>query len=421
MQPSDPSTTPPSLPWGAIALNTACFALGFAAWVIFGPAVRVIAKELHLAPGTAALVKSLPILVGSTCRIPIGMATDRFGARRMFPSLLLVTAAAVLATSFASSIQQLVFGGLALGLVGTTFTVGVQSVSSWTPKVRQGLALGIFGAGNVGTALTTFGFPLLMVAMGWRGAFRVYALVLTVAAIGYASLMRDAPRSCATSLSIRALLMPLKQPRAWRFGLYYAATFGVFVAATLTLADVYMDGYGVSIKTSALLVTTFTFSASLVRVLGGGLSDRLGARPVLRASLLVIVVCLCPIAMKPPLAVTVLLVFASGLAMGIGMASTFKYIPQYYAASVGAVGGVVGALGGLGGFFLPLLATSVKAHMGTPLAAVLPLAGLALLAGVVQHVSVRALMAAPAAVIADVARRVSERPTANRASPSMRP
>jgi len=419
MQKTDDTTRPPSLPWGVIGLNTACFALGFAAWVIFGPSVRVIAKELHIAPGTAALIKSLPILVGATCRIPVGMATDRFGARKMFPLLLLMTAAAVLATSFSASIGQLVLGGLALGLVGTTFTVGVQSVSSWTPKARQGLALGIFGAGNVGTALTTFGFPLLMVAIGWRGAFRVYAVVLGIAAIGYLLMMRNAPRASATSPSVRALLAPLKEARAWRFGLYYAATFGVFVAATLTLADMYIDGYGVSIKTAALLVTTFTFSASLVRVLGGGLADRFGARPVLRAAFVVIVACLCPIALKPPLAATVLLVFSAGLAMGIGMAASFKYIPQYYAASVGAVGGVVGALGGLGGFFLPLLATTVKAHLGTPLAAVLPLAGMAIVAGVVQHLAIRGLPAA--AVIADVARRISERPPANRVSPSMRP
>lgn len=420
MQPTNnsPST---SLPWAAIALNTVSFALGFAAWVIFGPSVRVIASELHIAPGTAALVKALPILVGSSCRIPVGIATDRFGARRMFASLLLVTAAAVLATSFATSVRQLVVGGLALGLVGTTFTVGVQSVSSWTPKLRQGLALGIFGAGNVGTALTTFGFPLLMVALGWRGAFRVYAVVLTAAAIAYALLMRNAPRAAVAAPTIRTLLGPLKEPRAWRFGLYYAATFGVFVATTLTLSDVYIDGYGLSIKTAALLATTFTFSASLVRVLGGGLADRFGARPVLRTALILIVVCLCPIALKPPLAVTVLLVFAAGLAMGSGMAAAFKYIPQYYAASVGAVGGVVGALGGLGGFFLPLLAASVKAHMGTPLAAVLPSAGLALVAGVVQHVTVRGLVAGPAAAIAEVVRRVSERPPANRPSPSMRP
>jgi NNP family nitrate/nitrite transporter-like MFS transporter len=420
MQSTDQSP-PTSLPWAAIALNTFSFALGFAAWVIFGPSVRVIASELHLAPGTAALVKALPILVGSSCRIPVGIATDRFGARKMFPSLLLVTAGAVLATSFATSIGQLVLGGLALGLVGTTFTVGIQSVSSWTPKSRQGLALGIFGAGNVGTALTTFGFPLLMVALGWRGAFRVYAVVLAIAAVAYALLVRNAPRASAASPTIRTLLAPLKEPRAWRFGLYYAATFGVFVATTLTLSDVYMDGYGLSIGTAALLATTFTFSASLVRVLGGGLSDRFGARPVLRAALIVIVICLCPIALKPPLAVTVLLVFSAGLAMGVGMASSFKYIPQYYAASVGAVGGVVGALGGLGGFFLPLIAASVKAHMATPLAAVLPSAGLALVAGVVQHVTVRGLVARPAAAVADVVRRLSERPLADRASPSMRP
>jgi len=187
------------------------------------------------------------------------------------------------------------------------------------------------------------------------------------------------------------LLAPLKSLRTWRFGLYYMATFGVFMAATLTVTDIYIDGYKVSVRTAGLLATTFTFSASLIRILGGKLSDRLGARLTLRLSLLTVAAALFPISLGLPLAATVTLVLIAGLAMGIGSAATFRYIPDYFPKSVGAVGGAVGALGGLGGFLLPQVGTAMKTAFGSAGVQVIPLAAVALLAVLVQHVTVRRL------------------------------
>jgi NNP family nitrate/nitrite transporter-like MFS transporter len=186
---------PDRLPLRVLTVNTAAFALCFAGWVIFGPSARLIAEQLHISPGDAALLKSLPILLGSLLRIPVGILTDEWGARRVFSCLMILGAAAIYGLTFATEWQHLLAGALAFGVIGTTFAVGVQSVSSWTPRPIQGLALGIFGAGNVGTALTTLGMPILLLSLGWQGTFQVYAAVLVLAAAGYWLLMRDAPEA----------------------------------------------------------------------------------------------------------------------------------------------------------------------------------------------------------------------------------
>ncbi|HEV2971594.1 MAG TPA: MFS transporter [Pirellulales bacterium] len=369
----------PAIRAGVVAANTIAFALCFAVWVMFGPSVRTICAELRISPTLANLIKAIPILIGSTCRIPVGILTDRLGARLMFPLIMLIGAGATLALSFAATLTAIIIGGLVVGLVGTTFIVGAQSTSSWTAKEKQGFALGIFGAGNVGTAITTFGMPLLLVAVGWRTALQTYAGVLVIAAIAYWLVMRNAPRKGAAP-TLAGLLAPLKDLRAWKFGLYYMATFGVFVAATLTLSDIYIDGYGLAATTAGLLATTFTFTASLSRIPGGWLADRLGPGIVTRTSLVVTAIGLALVIVGLPLWATVLSVFVAAVAMGIGMAGTFKYIPEHYPTNVGAVGGIVGALGGVGGFFLPLLSGVIKTAAGSVYLQVAPLAALAAVA-----------------------------------------
>lgn len=378
------------LPLGNIVANTAGFALAFAAWVVFGPSVRFIAKEFHLSVQIATLIKTLPILSGAVMRIPLGVLSDRLGARLIFPALLITCGTGTYCASYANSGAQLIWLSLAIGVAGSTFIVGVQSVSSWTPKEQRGFALGLFGSGNVGTALTTFGLPLLLGAFGWRGSFRTYAVVLGMAAVVYFLVIRNVPQS-GRAPSLAGSLAPLKTILTWRFGLYYMATFGVFVATTLTVADIYIDGYHVSTKAAGLLATTFTFSASLIRMVGGKLSDKFGARLVTRVSLLTITLALLPVAFSVPLYVTVILVFVGGLAMGIGSAGVYRYIPDYYPQSVGAVGGVVGALGALGGFFLPQLAAAVKSATGSTYFQILPLVAVAIVAAIVQFVTVKNL------------------------------
>lgn len=381
------SSSSEALPVGLLAMNTLAFALSFAVWVIFGPSSRAIARELHLSLAAAALLKSTPILVGSVTRIPIGILTDRLGARLMFPLLMFCGAVAALAISFGSSFAQILGGGAVLGLVGATFAVGVQSVSSWTPKSKQGTALGVFGAGNIGTAITTFGLPLMLSAWGWRVGFRCYAAGIAVTAVLYLLTVRNAARKGAAP-TLRTLVSPLGQARTWRLGLYYMACFGTFVAATLTLGDLYIDAYQIKPTTAGLLVTTFTFTASLIRILGGKLADKHGARKVVRLALLTSGAALVPVSFGLPIAATVLAVFVAGIAMGICMGASMKYVPEFFPGSVGVVGGIVGALGGVGGFLLPLAGAQAKALLRTPFAVVVPMLLLIAAAALIQHVAI---------------------------------
>lgn len=378
-----------------VGVNTVAFVIAFAAWVMLGPSSRTIARELGLSPSTAALVKALPILTGALMRIPLGAAVDRLGARLVFPVLLGLGAAAAVALSFATTLTHCVLAGLALGMVGTTFAVGIQSVSLWTPPARQGLAMGIFGAGNVGTAATTFAMPLLLASMGWRGAFRVYAVVLVVTAIAYAVAMPTAPATARRS--VRALLAPMWKRDAWYLGFLYMATFGVFVDVTLTLGDVYIDHYGVTARTAGLLATTFTLAASLVRIVGGALTDRFGASRVTRLVLPTVGLVLVPVLFGPSLSVVVALVMISGIAMGIGMASVMKLVPEYFPSSVGAVGGIVGALGGVAGFYLPILSAPIGRAFASQMQ-LLPAIALSLGAAAVFTLRSRRAAAVPATV-----------------------
>lgn len=359
-----------------LVVNTLAFAVSFAAWVMLGPTGAAVARASGFGPGSVALVKSLPILAGALLRVPIGVLANRLGARLVFPAAQILGAIGAVGVSFAASPAAFVVSGLLLGLVGTTFVVGVESVSSWTPPARQGFALGVFGMGNAGTAVSTLAMPLLVASLGYRASVRLFAIALVVSAVSYAAIVRD-PERRGPSLTLRQVLAPLADVAVLRFSLYYMATFGAFVATTLVVSDLYVEVHHVSPRVAGLLATTFTFSASVIRSLGGRLSDRHGPDRVMIASLVVIAGALFGVALGPSLALTVTLVFVAGLAMGIGSAATFKYVPMRYPRAVGAVSGVVGALGGLGGFVLPPLGAAFAARFGAPSAAAAALGVLA--------------------------------------------
>lgn len=376
------STTDP-LPISKIVWNTSAFAFCFAMWIMLGPSSRLIASDLGVSIATATGLKALPILLGSLLRVPVGILSDRWGARSVLPGVIVISSTGALWLSFSQGIVGFALGAILMGLIGTTFAVGVQSVSSWTPPKRQGFALGIFGAGNVGTAMTTSGMPFLLASLGWRNTFRVYAAILLAVAVVYAVVMRNAPRK-GKPPNLGVLLQPLRERRAWRLGFYYMATFGAFVGTTLLISDIYVDGFSLSLPVAGAFATTFTFTSSLARIPGGYFADRLGARRVLETSLVVIAVSLALVSLQLPLRLTVILLVLAAIAMGTGMAATYKFVPDYYPTKVGAAGGIVGAIGGLGGFVLPWICAPAGQWLGYPQAQVMPIAALAGVALLVQ-------------------------------------
>jgi NNP family nitrate/nitrite transporter-like MFS transporter len=396
------STEPNAEARRVLVLSTIGFTVAFAVWVMFSIVGVPLREEFGLSTGQFALLAAIPILTGSVLRVPFGIWTDRYGGRLMFSLLLAVTAVPTYLVSRADSYGELLVFGFCLGMAGITFAVGIAWVSAWYPRERQGFALGMFGAGNVGASITKLAAPWLVTVVaaggalggfvpgGWRFVPFVYSFML-LAMAGVMWVTAPAPdHRPGAGRSWIELIRPLRVLRVWRFGLYYVVVFGAYVALALWLPKYYVDVFGFDLKAAGLLTAVFILPASLLRPVGGHLSDRFGARRVMywvfglmTVTLIVLsapsghITLYLPPAVEPdglrevmrfemgPVLFTVL-VFLMGVAMGIGKAAVYKHIPEYFPNDVGAVGGLVGAVGGLGGFFLPLMFAWVMEWSGLP-------------------------------------------------------
>jgi NNP family nitrate/nitrite transporter-like MFS transporter len=269
--------------------------------------------------------------------------------------------------------QGLLICAFLYGLAGNSFSAGIAWNAAWFGRERQGFALGIFGAGNVGASLTKLVGPALIAVVpaagyfgglvpgGWRFVPVLYtALLLVMAAVLWWGAPRN-DRHPGLGRSLRSMLAPLRVVRVWRFGLYYVVVFGAYVAFSLWLPNYYKTVFHLPLGTAALLTALFIFPASLLRPLGGYLSDRFGPRPVTYAVFALMLAACVPLVLPPGwlgfrmnLGLFVVCVELLAMGMGIGKASVYKYIPEYFPRDVGAVGGLVGTLGALGGFVMPL-------------------------------------------------------------------
>jgi NNP family nitrate/nitrite transporter-like MFS transporter len=361
-----------------LAMATVGFTVFFAVWVMFAIVGIPLRKELGLSDEQFALLAAIPILTGSILRVPFGMLTDRVGGRRVFTALLVVTAIPTFLVSQADTYVQLVVLAFFVGLAGVSFAVGIAWVSAWFPSERQGFALGTFGAGNVGASVTKLLAPTLVTLLatagalggvipgGWRLVPFLYAFMLLGTAVATWLVAPSPDHRPARGRSFREINRPLGVLRVWRFGLYYIVVFGAYVALSLWLPKYYVDVYDVDLREAGFLTALFIFPASLLRPLGGHLSDRFGARPVTYTAFVVMCGALVWLAFPVGIWLFTALVVVVGVTMGIGKASVYKYIADYFPRDVGVVGGVVGAVGGLGGFVLPLLFAWAQRRTGEP-------------------------------------------------------
>jgi NNP family nitrate/nitrite transporter-like MFS transporter len=362
----------------ALGLSTFAFTVCFAVWTIFSIIGVKIKQDLGLSDTQFGLLVATPVLTGSISRIFLGVWTEQFGGRLMFPLQMLVTAVAVWLLTSVQTYEIFLVAALGLGLAGGSFIVGVAYVSQWFEKERQGTALGIFGAGNVGAAVTNFAAPFLVVAIGWEGTARVYAIVLAITAVLFYVLAKDDPAQASRKktgskpVSAAEQLAPLKDIRVWRFATYYFFVFGAFVALASFLPRYYVGAYGLPLTTAGVLAGLYSLPGSVFRALGGWMSDKWGARFVMYLTFFVSLGCLFfmsypdtsyvvqgikgPITFDIGLSVSVFvaLTVVLGFVMSLGKAAVYKHIPVYYPHHVGSVGGLVGMIGGLGGFVLPI-------------------------------------------------------------------
>ena len=364
----------------ALTASTLAFTCCFAVWTIFSIIGIEIKAELGLTDTQFGVLVATPILTGSLSRILLGVWADQYGGRLIFTLQMLATALATLLLTTVTSYPMFLVAALGVGLAGGSFAVGVQYVSTWYPKEKTGTALGIFGVGNVGAALTNFGAPILLVAMGgeWQSVAQIYALVVGATAVLFFVFTKNDPslqqrkKLGIERVSFLKQMEPLKNLQVWRFSLYYFFVFGAFVALALWLPRFYIGAYGLDLGTAGLLSACYAMPGSIFRALGGWMSDKFGARAVMYWTFIACVICTFIMSypatdytvagIEGPIAFNItipLWLFASlsvilGFFMSLGKAAVYKHIPVYYPNHVGAVGGVVGMVGGLGGFFLPI-------------------------------------------------------------------
>ncbi|MDF2764498.1 MAG: transporter [Rhodospirillales bacterium] len=362
----------------ALTVSTVAFTVCFAVWTIFAIIGVQIKADLGLNDTQFGLLVGTPILTGSLSRLLLGIWTDQYGGRIVYVAVMVAAAIATLLLTQAETYPMFLLAALGVGIAGGSFAVGIAYVSRWYPKEKQGTALGVFGMGNVGAAVTKFIAPFVMVAYGWQSVATVWAIALLVMAAVFWFATKDDPvlverrRTGQKPQSTASMLEPLKNLQVWRFALYYFFVFGAFVALALWLPRYYVGAYGLDIKTAGMLGAAYSIPASVFRAFGGWLSDKIGARRVMYWTFIVSVACTFvlsypatdyvvhgingPIAFSFGIDVVTFTViaFVLGFFMSLGKAAVYKHIPIYYPDAVGSVGGVVGLIGGLGGFVLPL-------------------------------------------------------------------
>jgi NNP family nitrate/nitrite transporter-like MFS transporter len=352
-----------------LALATLAFAVSFTAWSLISPLAKQIQTDLGLNDFERSVLIAVPVLLGSLLRIPLGLLTDRFGGRKVFTALLLFTLLPVAFTGMADSFWTYVLGGLFLGAAGASFAVGVPFVSRWFTPDKQGLALGIYGMGNIGTAVALFSMPALVGAFGGREwGFWFYLAPVAIMAAVFWLFARDAPgmpkpKSLGDSLSVLRT-----EKLAWILSLFYFLTFGGFVAIANYLPTLLQEWFGLTPGDAGLRAAGFTVLATLARPVGGWLADKMGGSRVLTWVFVagpIGALALAWLALNPNLMLATIVFLATAAGLGLGNGAIFKMVAEYFPKNTGLVTGIVGCAGGLGGFFPPLLMGAVKGATGT--------------------------------------------------------
>jgi MFS transporter, NNP family, nitrate/nitrite transporter len=346
-----------------LILGTGAFALCFAVFGSVSAMMPVLKKQFHLAPVQTSIAMAIPVLLGSLGRIPLGLLTDRLGGRKVFTGTMIASVIAALLMGQVKTYPQLLLFGFFTGIALASFSVGVAFVSGWYPPEKQGGALGVYGAGNVGQSLAAFGAPLLFAQLGFRNTFWTFAALLALWCLVFALFAKDAPRT-ATPKSFKQMAQPLTQKMSWVLSFFYFLTFGGFVAMSIYLPMFLTELFKLTPQDAGLRTAGFVLLATAMRPIGGWLSDKAGGLTILLwifPFVTAMALLLTAQAMVP------FTIGALGMAatIGLGNGAVFKLVPQYFPQSVGAVTGLVGAMGGLGGFFPPLALGVIRQQTGS--------------------------------------------------------
>jgi NNP family nitrate/nitrite transporter-like MFS transporter len=351
---------------GHLPTLLACFLhfdLSFMLWVLIGALGILIAEDLKLSPSQRGVLVALPILSGSLLRIPLGLLSDRWGARRVGGSMLAFLFVPLsIGWLAATSWPAIMAVGLLLGTAGASFAVALPLASAWYPAKRQGLVMGIAAAGNSGTVITNLVAPRLAASVGWHGVFGIAMVPLAIVLATFLLIAREAP--AASRRRARSMRDVLRQADLWWFCVFYSVTFGGYVGMSSFLPLFLRDQQGLTPASAGLLTALAAFVGSGARPIGGWLADRIGGRQLLTVSLLGLAASYGLVASGPALGPLTLLMVLAMACCGVGNGAVFQLVPLRFRDEIGSVTGIIGAIGGIGGFCLPLLLGMMRQYAG---------------------------------------------------------
>lgn len=337
-----------------LPLQTFILISGFMLWVILSSLMPFIKEDIPLTASEQTLVTAIPVILGSILRVPIGFWTNRFGARNVTVISFLLLLFPVFYISVADSYADLLIGGLFIGISGAIFSAGVTAVPKYYPKERHGFVNGIYGMGNIGTALTTFAAPVLAGKFGWQTTVQMYLGLIAIVLFAAFILGDKNEPKIATSLK-EQIKSVYKNEKMWFLCLFYFLTFGAFVAFTVYLPNFLVTHYGLEKVDAGLRTAGFIGIATFLRPVGGWLGDKFDSFKILMLVFSGITVSGILLAFNPSLTVYTISIISIAICAGIGNGTIFKLVPLYFTKQAGIVNGIVSAMGGLGGFFPPLV------------------------------------------------------------------
>ena len=360
--------------WSVLIVSTFAFTICFMVWMMFAVLGVPLQKILNLNETQTMILAATPVLSGSLIRVPLGIWTDKYGGRIVFFCLMIATVIPIFLMSYATQYWHFLVIGLFVGLAGGSFSVGTPYVARWFERDQQGMAMGIFGAGNAGSSLTKLIAPAIIVWAGWQMVPTVYAAIMLATAVLFWFFSYSDPKHLVPSnVTLASQLKLMKDPAVLRYCQLYSVVFGGYVALALWMVKYYVNEYGFDLAHAGFLAMCFSLPGGVLRAFGGYLSDKFGALKVTWAVMwvcwvaffilsypqteLVVQSTQGPKSFHLGLSATTftMILFGVGIAMAVGKASVFKFIADEFPKDIGAVSGAVGLAGGLGGFFLPIM------------------------------------------------------------------
>ncbi|WP_010496950.1 MFS transporter [Paenibacillus elgii] len=346
-----------------LPLQTVSLILGFAVWVILSSLMPFIKSDIPMTPGQLSWVTAVPVILGSVLRIPIGFWTNKYGARKLFAISFVLLLFPVYYVSQATTFVDLLIGGFFLGIGGAVFSVGVTSLPKYYPKEKHGSVNGLYGIGNLGTAVSAFGAPVIAGSIGWSATVQLYMILLAVFVLLHVFLGDRKEPKVVTP--VREQMKEIyRNPRLWAISLFYFITFGCFVAFTIYLPNFLVSHFQLAKADAGFRTAMFIAIATAARPIGGWLGDKFNSFIILMFVFGGLTLSGILLSFSPDIQLYTVGCLLIAVCAGTGNGTIFKLVPLYFLKQAGIVNGIVSAMGGLGGFFPPLILASLLSLTG---------------------------------------------------------